>query len=143
MCFSAERTYEGNVNAPAAARAFGHSVVVATLIPAGWALADDVAIVISELVTDAVDADASSVEVHVTVHFDHVEIDMTRGLPLQVLVPPVAETVSDTRGIILGALTTDLTTETLQDGRTRTRAIMQSDPEFTTKVGCRFRPAVG
>lgn len=141
MCFSAERTYEGSINAPAAARAFGHSVIVATLVPAGWALADDVAIVISELVTAAVDAEASSLQVDVTVHFDHVEIELTRALSAQVLVPSAAEAVSDTRGIILGALTTDLTTETLADGRTRTRAFMRCDPRFTAKVECRFRPA--
>jgi hypothetical protein len=141
VCISAERNYAGAVNAPAAARAFGHSAVIASLQPGGWPVGDDVALVISELVTAAVDSEATSVRVVVTVHFDHLIIDIADDR--RAVVPAGRSSVSDAadaRRTILHTLTPDLRFNQDDVGRTYIQARIPCDPRYTAKVSCRYRP---
>lgn len=140
MCSTAERTYQGGTGAPAAARAFGHSLVMAALVPAGWQLADDVSVVISELVTRAVCAGASSMTVRVTVHYDHLDIRLThdRDALLPAIGGPDAE---QTRRTLLDRLTTWVHTTEPEAGRVVTEARIRCDPRHTGKLDCRLRPA--
>lgn len=141
MCISAERNYAGAVNAPAAARAFGHSAVIANLQPGGWPVGDDVALVISELVTAAVDAEAESIRVIVTVHFDHLIIDIADDRRAVVPAGRSDAPAADARSTILRTLTPDLRVTQDHVGRTFTSAAMPCDPRYTSKVTCRYRPS--
>ena len=140
MCISAERKYRGSVTAPAAARDFSHSIVIAMLIPAGWRLADDVAIVISELVTAGVDSAAKTIDVKVTVHFDHLEIEVAHPDLVPAATNGSSTAAAQTRDIVLEGLTTRLSRESLADGRICARAEMRCDPLYTEAVACQYRP---
>lgn len=141
MCTSAERAYQGGKDAPAAARGFGHSMVVAALLPGGWNLADDVAIVISELVTGAIVAGAPSVRVRVSVHYDHVEVQVSHRDGALVTGAGQHETAVATRRAVLNALTHRMTIEQHEDGHVHAHARLRCDPRFTEKIACRYRPA--
>lgn len=143
MCVTAVRTYAGSVSAPSSARAFGNSAVMAALPPPGWSLADDLSIVVSELVTAAVDAGASSIAVTVTLHYDHLEVLVSHDEAALVPARDVPEDAVGTRRAVLGALTTELTTTMRADGRTYTRAHMSCDPRHTADMSCRLRPGTG
>jgi len=64
----------GDVQAPAAARSF---VRGALREPAHQSVADDVAVIVSELVTNAVRADASSIEVEIRADQERIEVSVT------------------------------------------------------------------
>jgi hypothetical protein len=139
MCVSARRDYDGGDSAASAARDFGNAAVMAALQPSGWSVGDDVAIVLSELVTEALEDGAGAVSVHVTVHFDHIDIALERrvdggGHRAGVCMP--AET--GLRTAVLGALTTDISRTALGEA-TMVRARLACDPSYTTDVRCVLR----
>jgi hypothetical protein len=115
-------------------------MVMVALVPAGWALADDVSVVISELATTGVEAGARSITVRVTVHYDHLEIGLTHD---EAAPTPVETPESDavaTRRAILAALTTRVRTLDLGAQQISTEVEMRCDPQHTTRVPCVLRP---
>jgi anti-sigma regulatory factor (Ser/Thr protein kinase) len=64
----------GDVQAPGAARSFVRSGVRDVLTPAQLWVTDDLALIVSELVTNSVRANAENVEVEVTVSGERVEV---------------------------------------------------------------------
>lgn len=142
MCLSAKRSYPGDVSAPRAARHFGHSIVVAALVPAGWALADDVSVVISELATTAVNDGATMIELQVTVHYDRLVIDLIHDAPALVGARAQPNDARQARQALLRALTTRLDTGSSPAGRVCTEAEMRCNPRHTGKVTCRHRPKI-
>lgn len=144
MCVSARRDYGGGDSAAAAARDFGNAAVMAALQPSGWTVGDDVAIVLSELVTEALETGADAITVHVTVHFDHIEIELERrdpGVPVPQRSGEATDEATDEatlRRAVLGALTTNIT-RSPSGGVVSAR--LPCDPAFTTAVQCRLRDA--
>ena len=67
----------GDLHAPAAARRFVVSGLRGALESDHPALCDDLALIVSELVTNAVRADAQVVDVELRVHDDRVEVQVT------------------------------------------------------------------
>jgi anti-sigma regulatory factor (Ser/Thr protein kinase) len=70
-----------NVHAPAAARRFVLSSVGPTDPDAAWPPVDDVVLVVSELVTNAVRAGAAGIDVELVVAEDKVELHVTDDAP--------------------------------------------------------------
>jgi hypothetical protein len=140
MCISVERSYPGTTRAPAAARAFVTSVVVAALDPAGWELADDVSVVVSDLVTEAAESGASTIDVRATVHYEEVALSVAHREPTAMPANREPEGTRATRGAVLEALTAELSTKLDSEGRTCVHAKLACNPAHTRKVYCRFRP---
>lgn len=67
----------GDLHAPAAARRFVTNGLRAALSSAPSALCDDLALIVSELVTNSVRADARVVDVELRVEDDRVEVQVT------------------------------------------------------------------
>lgn len=67
----------GTVRAPAAAREFVRSNLESILTPAHAALGDDLALIVSELVTNSVHAQARTIEVEVRVDDERIEVHVT------------------------------------------------------------------
>lgn len=157
MCVAASRRYPADPSAPAAARHFGAAAVISALTPAGWNLADDVTLLISELVTSAVIADASAVEVLVDLHRDRLDVTVTDDRP-----GGVAEAVGETAGPapaaqsgagakddaalaggrIVAAISTNRGVRVAANGRTATWARLPCDPRFTAGIKCE-QPVAG
>jgi anti-sigma regulatory factor (Ser/Thr protein kinase) len=139
MCVAASRRYPADPSAPAAARHFGAAAVIASLTPAGWNLADDVTLLISELVTGAVIADASAVEVLVDLHHDRLDVTVTDDRP-DSAAPPAdggdPADPDDAGGRILAAISTNRGVRRVANGRTATWARLPCDPRFTTGIKC-------
>jgi len=77
MCLIRRRDYPGDPSAIAAARDFVAALVVAMLDPSGWAVADDAALLASELVTGAVEAGCSHLDLLAALHEDRLELSVT------------------------------------------------------------------
>ncbi|MDT4913915.1 MAG: hypothetical protein QOC66_3043 [Pseudonocardiales bacterium] len=137
MCVAASRRYPADSSAPAAARHFGAAAVIAALTPAGWDLADDVTLLISELVSSAVIADASAVEVMVDLHRDRLDVTVTDDRPRSPGEPvePATDT-GDPGGRILAAISTNRGVRVVNNGRTATWARLPCDPRFTEGIKC-------
>jgi hypothetical protein len=142
VCLSGKREYAAEATAPAAARNFGHAMVVAALDPAGWELADDMEVVVSELVSAALAAHPTTIELAVDVHYDRLDIALGHDGSTQVSEEP-ADAVSRVREVLLGGLTSALRVRSGSDGRTRTTAMLRCDPRFTRSLACRYRPSGG
>lgn len=144
MCVAASRRYPADSSAPAAARHFGAAAVISALTPPGWNLADDVTLLISELVTSAVIADASAVEVLVDLHRDRLDVTVTDDRPSAAAeagggaaVPDAgAGDAADAGGRIVAAISTNRGVRVAPNGRTATWARLPCDPRFTTGIKC-------
>lgn len=149
MCVAASRRYPADPSAPAAARHFGAAAVIAALTPAGWNLADDVTLLISELVTSAVIADASAVEVLVDLHRDRLDVTVTDDRPNEGAAPAGGAAVPEpdagdpgtadaalAGGRIVAAISTNRGVRVAANGRTATWARLPCDPRFTAGIKC-------
>jgi anti-sigma regulatory factor (Ser/Thr protein kinase) len=136
MCVAASRRYPADPSAPAAARHFGAAAVIAALTPAGWDLADDVTLLISELVTGSVIADASAVEVLLDLHRDRLDVTVTDDRPDSSAPPADPADPGDAGGRILAAISTNRGVRRVANGRTATWARLPCDPRFTTGIHC-------
>jgi anti-sigma regulatory factor (Ser/Thr protein kinase) len=90
MCWDAHRQLTSDARAPGVARHFSTDVIAARLGQRGRisALLDDVALVTSELVTNAVSVGAHEMHVTITVHRDRVRVEVyddAAGMPLAVV----------------------------------------------------------
>jgi hypothetical protein len=144
MCVSAQRHYAGDTRAPAAARMFGHAAVVSALEPGGWALADDAALVISELVTDAVERGARGIELAITLHFDNVTITLTHDRPGAGWARPTAPGGTAERAMrqhIIASLARAQHTTDEEADRRCTQVELRADPRFAARLACERRPA--
>jgi hypothetical protein len=139
MCTSARRQYFATTAAPASAREFGAAMVIASLNPAGWRLADDVEIVVSELVTESLGSAAESISVAIDMHYDRLALVVVDDRPAAG--PDPEDTSDGTRRLILDRLTDRLETTRERENGTVTRASITCDPRWTTKVPCALRPA--
>lgn len=110
------------------------------LLPAGWSLADDVSVVISELVTMSVEAGAKSITVRVTVHYDHLEIALTGDNDVCTAADTLEPDAVAARRAILAALTDQMSTHQLDEHQVSTEVEIRCDPQYTTRVPCRQRP---
>jgi signal transduction histidine kinase len=95
MSWSEKRTFAADSTTPRAARQFAvvrlGSVLDAP--PDGPGVVDDIALIVSELVSNAVNAHASIVTVDLTVHRDHVRVavsDDAAGVPVMLNPSPQA-----------------------------------------------------
>jgi hypothetical protein len=139
MCVSARRNYAGGDSAVAAARDFGNAAVMAALQPSGWAVGDDVAIVLSELVTEALETGAHAVSVNVTVHYDHIAVVLERrDGDAEPAGPGITSEEGALRRAVLGALTSEIT-RSAEGAVGIVEARLPCDPALTTNVSCRFR----
>ncbi len=138
MCVQARRVYAASTAAPAAARQFGAAAVIASISPAGWNLADDAALVISELVSSAVKAGAISLEVVLHLHRDRLEITVADDRQLLAPDPPAVHSreTPDPSMQIVTALTFRRGAQVGDDGGTRVWAHLRCDPAATTNIAC-------
>jgi hypothetical protein len=137
MCVAAHRRYSAGMSTPAAARQFGAAAVIAVLNPSGWNLADDAALVISELVSSAVKAGAASLDVLINLHRDRVEITVTDDRtsdPAETDTAPIP--AKDPSRQILTALSASRGAALADDGRTAAWAHLPCDPRSTTHINC-------
>lgn len=143
MCVQARRAYAASTAAPAAARQFGAAAVIASISPAGWNLADDAALVISELVSSAVKAGATELEVTLNLHRDRLEITVADDRQLLAPDPPAATPPGsvDPGLQIVTALTSRRGARVAADGRTEVWAHLPCDPAATTNITCVEAPA--
>lgn len=138
VCVQARRAYAASTAAPAAARQFGAAAVIASISPAGWNLADDAALVISELVSSAVKAGADNLEVRLDLHRDRLEISVVDDRQLLAPDPPAApaSASADPSLQILDALTTRRGARVGDDGRTMVWAHLPCDLAATSGITC-------
>jgi hypothetical protein len=140
MCTSARRHYAATTAAPASAREFGAAIVIASLHPSGWRLADDVEIVVSELVSESLACSSGPIGVEIDLHYDRLTlaVEDDRGHE------PAASSDAgddDTRRLILAGLTEQVETTHIDGDGTVTRASIACDPLWTARVPCDRRPA--
>jgi hypothetical protein len=137
MCVQARRGYTADARTAAAARRFGEAFVIATIRPDGWHLSDDTALVISELVTDAVKAQAAAIDVDVEIHVDRVEIVVTddRRSERQA----VADDSTRRSRQILDSITFGTEFRPAVDHHTSVWAQLRCDPALTEHIACKYR----
>lgn len=135
MCVIRQRAYPATAGAVSAARNFASAAMVAALEPQAWQVADDAALVVSELMTACIEADASGVDVRLDVHYNAVRIQVTAGYTRQ-SVPELA----GARARILDTLTARAGRE-VSDESTRSVAYLSCDPRLTSTLACNHRPA--
>jgi hypothetical protein len=134
MCLRRGRSYAVSRRAPEAARDFAHALIVATLDPRGWSVADDVSIVVSELVSEALSHDAATLELSATVHFDHVELRCADDRPSGAEVAP-----QGLRAQILEQFTAHMRAERSESGQAVFVARVACNPTATAGVPCELR----
>lgn len=134
MCVRRGRSYAVSQRSPETARDFAHALIVATLDPRGWSVADDVSIVVSELVSEALHRDAAKLEVSAVVHFDHIELSFCDDRPAT-----AAATPEGLRAQIIERLTAETRAERRPTGETVVLARVPCDPRATAGVPCEMR----
>lgn len=135
MCFTVERTFPAELASVARARRFTSAFVVSALHPAGWHVVDDATLLVSELVTTALQRGADRVTVRVDAHFDRIEITVTAGDVIPVDVGWLE--TSDVRARIVEDLTGDFHTCAV-DGEVST-ASLPCPPAHARGIPCSFR----
>jgi hypothetical protein len=143
LCVAARRRYPADTSALAAARQFGAAAVIAALTPAGWDLADDVTLLISEFVTSALRAEASSIEVLVDLHRTRLDVTVTDDRPgtpsrSTATIANLHNNVDmdDRVTRILAAVSSSRGVQIAEDGKTATWARLLCDPRFTAGIAC-------
>ena len=139
MCVSRTRHVEPEKSAPGAVRNFAHALVLASLDPEGWGLADDVDLVCSELVSAAVANGATRIEFGVDIHYDRLTVSVAHdgASPAAPAEPAAVETLREN---VLGAVTTKFVRTHRADGTTMLVARLPCDPELTGALECSLRP---
>lgn len=138
MCRFDQQTYRARPSTPAAARrsTVEHLHLVLGADPVVEPVADNVALVVSELATNAVTAGATTVTVVLTIHRDHVRVavsDDAAGLP--VLQSPAPHQTGG-RGLrIVSQLARQWGTARSADGK-QVWAVLSIDPVLTARVEC-------
>jgi anti-sigma regulatory factor (Ser/Thr protein kinase) len=142
MCQHAHRHFTAVATPTArAARYFAITAIRDTLgseIP----VVEDAELITGELVANAVNAGAGSIEVHLNMHYDRVEIAVTDdGSGRPILQPPDLHATSG-RGLqIVAALAASWGVTSGRDQRTTVRAQLLCSPLHTTTLTCSARPA--
>jgi hypothetical protein len=115
-------------------------MVVAALDPRGWGLADDMEVVVSELVTVALATGPSSIDLALDVHYNHLELVLTHDGEPGDDADDRSDHVDDLRAALLAGLTDALHITDEAAGQTATTATFQCDPSYTAGLHCRQRP---
>ncbi len=140
MCLSSQRSYPAAATTPAAARTFAHAMVVAGLEPSGWFVADDIEVIVSELVTEAVAALPNDIRVAVDVHYDRLHISLAHDGA-----PPNPRAQDDPAAVlrehVLDALASNRDVTAEAGGLTKNAAEVLFDPRHTASLSCQLRPA--
>ena len=138
MCLARYRDYPAGTAAVAPARTSTAAFLVAVLRPPGWAVADDAELVVSELMTGCLLANAHRIELQVQLHWDQVALTVTddRTVPAVASFAPLAEV----RQRVLVAVTSRTEIWLLDDGRTVTGAWLPCEPAYAAAVSCELRP---
>jgi hypothetical protein len=136
MCVTARRQYQADTSAVAAASEFGGALVVATLNASGWALADDVQLLLKEMVRSAVDDEATSIVVRVDLHYDRIDIKVIddRGAEGDPAEPRPSDHAD---AVVPAAWRGSTVTDT---GRVVSWAQLPCSPRHTTRMSCTRRP---
>lgn len=127
VSFTSEREFAVDSASVGRARQFVSACVIAGLNPAGWGLADDAALAVSELMTAAIECGCRRARVRVDQQADRLRISvMADGA----LLPRDWATVAVHRAAVLQAVTVGLALERL-DGSLRWTATLAVDPAHT------------
>jgi hypothetical protein len=139
MCVTQLRDYPGEAGSIGAGRDFVAALVVTLLDPRGWAVADDAALLVSELVTSAVEASCRHVEVRAAVHVDAMEITVIGrgpGDPSTSASAASAGTVPPLRARLLDGLAGDVRLHRKPDGTLVGAARLPCRRSWTAGVPC-------
>lgn len=140
MCTSAHREFTATIAAARSARQFAVTALTSALPRAGVDVVDDCELVIGELVANAINVDAKSIDVSIQIHHDRIELAVTddaHGWP--VLRPPDPAATSG-RGLqIVAALAPSWGVTIDDDRRTVVWAHLSCEPATTSGMHCRFR----
>jgi hypothetical protein len=140
MCVSARRRFAASQAMPAAARSFGAAAVIAAVAPQGWSVADDIALVISEVATMALRVGATELEVEVEVHAGRVDVTLRDDGRSEDAAGPGEEHPADqpmARRLIEEVTTSWTARRTPDEGEVRLS--VTCDPSATQRVECRHR----
>jgi anti-sigma regulatory factor (Ser/Thr protein kinase) len=143
MCWSEQQTYPGQPSSSSAARMFTITCLGQILgnHTSATAAINDAALVVSELVTNAINARATKVTVDVTIHHDHLRLavsDNAYGRPEPRSSSPTA---TGGRGLrIVEQLVRGWGTVTGSDGK-QVWAELSLDPVATAPLKCKSLPA--
>ena len=138
MCWSETQTYRAEPSTPATARRFIGACLRQALgeQPRVMAVTDDAALAVSELVTNAINAGATTVTVGLMIHHDHLRLavsDNAAGIPQMRTPSPHA---TGGRGLrITAQLARDWGTATTRDGK-QVWAELSLEPTTTTTLNC-------
>lgn len=144
MCWAAERSFASDARTPGAARQFVSSQLPDLLGPLDELdLAADAELVVSELVTNAVQAGAETVDVGLRLHHGELEIEVADDGPGWPLLVRPGEQEAHGRGLVLvDALAHRWRTERIESGGKRVLVTIAVPPELTRGLRC-DRPSAG
>lgn len=140
MCRRTHRRFVAAVPAARQARQFATATLAAAIDGTGSAVVDDAELVVGELVVNAIQADASSVDLQLEVHYDRIEIAVTDDGTGRPTLRVAASDDPSGRGLqIVAAVAADWGATVDADGRTVVWATMRCDPQYTTELACEYR----
>lgn len=144
MCWAAQEGFDSDARTPGAARQFVGAQLRWLVGPVRDAEPiDDVELVVSELVTNAVRAGAETVLVRVRVHHGELELDVTDDGPGWPRLVQPGEQDPHGRGLVLvDALADHWHAERLDGGGKRVTVVIGLPTEFTRSLQCE-RPRAG
>ena len=134
MCLNRRRNYDATLHSIGAARDFVSAFAVAMLAPGGWSVADDAAVVVSELVTSALEAGCASVDVVADLHVDRLELGITG---VGAAGPP--EGLGGLRGAVVAQLASRADLARTPEGTLAGAALLPCRAEWTSAVPCQER----
>jgi anti-sigma regulatory factor (Ser/Thr protein kinase) len=138
VCWATERGFDSETHAPGAARQFIGSTLL-ELVPtsAETEVLADAELVISELVSNAVQAGAAKVRVGLELHHGQLELDVADDGPgWPTLVRPGAHEAHGRGLVLVNALAQRWAAEPIEAGGKRVRVILVVPPEFTRALEC-------
>jgi two-component sensor histidine kinase len=138
VCWFDERTYPADSSTPLLARRFTADRVrqVLRVDPAARALVDDAGLMVSELVTNAVNASATTITVRLDIHRDHARIAVTDDAPGSPMLRIPSPNATGGRGLrIVDQLARRWGTGPTSDGK-QTWAELSVDPAVTATLNC-------
>lgn len=138
MCLNSQRSYPPAATTPAAARTFAHAIIVAALEPSGWSVADDIEVIVSELVTEALAAQPSDIRVAIDVHYDRLQVTLAHdGSALDAAAED--DPAAALRKNVLDALASSRDVTEEAGGLTKNAAELLFDPRHAASLACRLR----
>jgi anti-sigma regulatory factor (Ser/Thr protein kinase) len=138
VCWATEQGFDSEVTTPSAARQFVGSSLLRRLPPLGQTEAiADAELVVSELVTNAVQSGAATVRVLLELHHGELELDVADDGPgWPTLIRPDTHQ-SHGRGLVLvDALADRWRAEPIVTGGKRVRVTLAVPPEITRVLQC-------